>query len=69
MNTTNKLFAWQETKPGLAIIAVLDLFIAYIFVSIAIDTGSLLDYFIVIVFLALGITAAVKLIRKLISHE
>lgn len=64
MSTNNKLFAWQESKPGLAVIAVLDLFIAYIFISFAIDSGSLIDYFISFVFLALGITAAIKLFNK-----
>lgn len=68
MNTQNKLFAWQETKVGLVIIVLLDLIAAYGFASLAIDSGSLLQYFIAIVFLALAIAAAVKLAKKAVRH-
>jgi hypothetical protein len=63
----NKLFAWQETKTGLVLITLLDLFLAYVFVLLALDTGSLLQYFIALVFLVLGVTAAVKLVQKVVK--
>ena len=61
---TNKLFAWQESKAGLVIIVLFNLLMVYIFASLAIDTGSLLDYFIAFLFLALAIGQGVKLIKK-----
>ena len=66
--STNKLFAWQETKTGLAFIALFDFLVAYIFVSLALNSGSLLDYFIAFIFLVLGVVHAVKFVRKL-SHK
>lgn len=60
----NAFFAWQESKPGLVIVAVLDYFIAYLFVSLAIATGSLLQWFIAIVFLVLAVVATVKFVKK-----
>ncbi len=69
MSNQNKLFAWQETKVGLAIIAVLDFFISYIFASLAIDTGSLVQWFIAIVFLALALTAAIKFFKRVAEHD
>lgn len=65
----NKLFAWQETKTGLGLISLLDLFLAYIFVSLAIDTGSLIQYFIAFVFFALAVGHAVKLFKKVRARD
>lgn len=62
----SKAFAWQDTKPGLAIIIVLDAFTTFVFASIAIDTGSLIAYFLTLVFLALTIGQIVKLVKKVI---
>lgn len=61
----NNMFAWQETKVGLAVIAVLNLFIAYVWASLAINSGSLLQWFIAMLFFVLAITHAVKFVRKL----
>jgi hypothetical protein len=66
---TNKFFAWQETKAGLIFITVFDLFFAYVFLSFAIDSGSLLDYFIAAVLFAIGVAQGVKLFRKLTHHD
>lgn len=66
---TNALFAWQETKMGLGVIAFLDFFLAYIFVSLAIDTGSLIQYFIALVFFALAVGHAVKLFKKVRKRD
>lgn len=69
MSSQNKMFAWQETKGGLLFIILFNLFLVYIFASLAIDTGSLLQYFIAIVFLALAAGQAVKLIKKVTNRE
>jgi hypothetical protein len=66
MSNNDKLFAWQETKAGLIFIILFDLLVAYGFASLAIDSGSLLQYFIAIIFLALAITAAVKFFKKVV---
>ncbi|HEX8182995.1 MAG TPA: hypothetical protein VF575_05345 [Candidatus Saccharimonadales bacterium] len=68
MNNQNKLFAWQETKIGLAVIVLFDAVITYVWVLLAIDTGSLLNYFLAFLFLLFGITAAVKLFKK-VTHK
>ena len=65
---TPKAFAWQDTKGGLAVIILFDAFITYMFAAIAIDTGRLLTYFLTLVFLALTIGQAVKLIKK-VAHR
>lgn len=64
MNVSSKLLAWQETKTGLVLIVLFDLLFTYMFVSFAIDSGSLLDYFLAIVFLVLTIAQAAKLLKK-----
>lgn len=64
MNSSNKLFAWQDTKVGLVFIILFDLFVAYGFGLLAIDSGSLLHYFITLLFLVLAIAQAVKLFKK-----
>jgi hypothetical protein len=68
MANQNKLLAWQDTKVGLVFIVLFDLLITYLFASFAIDTGSLLDYFIAIIFLVLAIVQAVKLFKK-VTHR
>lgn len=62
------MYAWQETKIGLVFIVLFDLLVAYGFVSLAINSGSLLQYFIAIVFLALAIAQAVKLCKKAVHR-
>lgn len=65
----NKMFAWQDSKAGLVIIVLFDLMLTYILVSLAIDTGSLLQWFSAIVFLALAIGQAVKLFKKVMHRQ
>ena len=60
----NKLFAWQETKTGLVFIVLFDLLAAYIFASLAIDSGRFSEYTIAIIFLVLAIVQAVKFFKK-----
>lgn len=62
---TNPMFAWQETKLGLVIIVLFNLFIAYIIGSLAISSGSLLQWAMALLFLALAIAQAVKFIKKI----
>lgn len=64
----NNLLAWQESRVGLVVIILLDLFLTYVFASLAIDTGSLLQYFIAFIFLGLTIGQSVKLVRK-VAHR
>jgi len=64
-----KSLSWQDTKGGLAIIIAMDAFITYLFASIAIDTGSLITYFLTIVFLALTVGQIVKLFKKVGKRE
>lgn len=61
----NALFAWQDSKTGLAIITVFDFVIAYAFISFAINSGSWIDYLIAVIFLALGVGNGVKFVRKM----
>ena len=68
MDKQNKLFAWQESKGGLTFITLFNFLIAYVFISLAFNTGSLIDYFIAFAFFALGVGQGVKLIRKLKSR-
>lgn len=67
--STPKMFAWQETKVGLVIIVLFDAFLTYIFALLALDTGSLLQYFIALVFLALTVGQLVKLVKKVLHRE
>lgn len=46
-----KLDAWHKTKIGLLVFAVLELILAYIFVSLAIDKGNFIYYFITLALL------------------
>lgn len=61
---TNALFAWQDTKSGLIVIVLFDLFVSYGFASLALDTGSLLQWFGALLFLALAVAQGVKLAKK-----
>jgi hypothetical protein len=68
MNSKNPLFAWQETKVGLVIIVLFDLLVTYGMASLAIDSGSLIEWFIALLFLALAIAQAGKLFKK-VTHK
>jgi membrane protein YdbS with pleckstrin-like domain len=65
---TNPFFAWQESKVGLIFIIIFDLLFAYVIGLSALDTGSLIQWTIVIVFLLLAIVQAVKLIKKVLKR-
>lgn len=58
---------WHRTKPGLLVFALVELALAYAFVSWAIDTGSLLDYFCAIVLIIGGVQNLGKLASLLLK--
>ncbi len=60
-----KLDAWHKTRRGLLVFAVLELLLAYVFVSLAINKGNLLYYILTLVFLFGFLQNTVKLIGKL----
>lgn len=60
MGAMNKLHDWHQTKRGLFIVALIELVIAYIFISIAIDSANLWAY-------AVGIVSGVGAIHNLIK--
>lgn len=47
----SKLHKWHQTKRGLLIFGLIELLAAYLIGSRAIDTGSLIEYFLTFVFL------------------
>lgn len=63
-----KLDAWHKTRRGLLVFAVLELLLAYVFVSLAINKGNLLYYILTLVFLFVFLQNTVKLIGKL-THD
>lgn len=60
----SKTWAKLETRKWLAIRSVINLALAYLFASLAIDTGSLLQYALTILFAIMGIRNAVQAIKK-----
>ena len=60
----NKLVAWHKTKLGLFVFAVLELILAYTFVSLAIDKGNFLYYILTLALLFGCLQNIVKLIGK-----
>lgn len=51
----SKASVWYQTKQGFALLAILEFAAAYIFVSLALNSGSLLQWFIAIALLLGGI--------------
>lgn len=69
-NKTLKQFeAWHKSRAGLLIFGVAELLIAYIIGSRAIDTGSIWEYALAIVFLVGGIQNIVRLIGTLVHGK
>jgi len=64
-----KLDAWHKTKTGLLIFAVLELILAYIFVSLAIDKGNFLYYILTLIFLYGSLQNIFKLAGKFINDR
>ncbi len=64
-----QLDTWHKTKSGLLVFALLELLIAYGFISLAIDRGNLLWYLFTLVFLVGSLQNSFKLGRKLINGK
>jgi hypothetical protein len=47
----DKLNSWHKTKAGYAVFGLLELGLAYLFVSLGIDRGNILYYLLVILFM------------------
>jgi hypothetical protein len=61
-----RLHRWRLTIPGLIIFGLAELAIAFGFASRAIDTGSLIEYFLGLVFLVAALQNGTRLIRWII---
>ena len=68
MSKLSTVHVWHQTRSGLLIFALVELGLAYVFVSLAIDRGSLLDYAVAIVLLIGGVHNIIKLILKMVGH-
>lgn len=64
-NKADKFITWKKSPVGLIITAVIELVLAYIVISRAVDTGSWWEYLITFV-LALG---AVSSIMKVLTRK
>lgn len=64
-----QLDAWHKTKSGLLVFAVLELALAYGFISLAIDRGNPCYYLLTLVFLVGGLQNLVKLIGKFVHDK
>ena len=63
----NRLDKWHKTKPGLLVFALLELALAYGFVSLSIDRGNLFWYLLTLIFLVGFLQNLIKLIGKLFN--
>lgn len=60
------LHKWHQTKTGLLIFGLVELAVAYGWVSLAIDRGNFLYYLLALIFLVGALQNLLKLIGKLI---
>lgn len=59
-----KVSAFFDSRPVRIIVGVLALVMAYVFASLAIDSGSLLDYAIMFLFIIVGVRELIGGIRN-----
>ncbi len=64
-----RLDKWHQTKTGLLVFGLAELALAYLFAVWAIDSGSLLDWFLTTVLLAGFVQNLVRFARKLAQGE
>ncbi len=62
----SSLHKWHQTKRGLLIFGLIELLAAYLMGSRAIDTGSLIEYFLTLVFFIGAFHNFIRLVSKLI---
>jgi hypothetical protein len=65
----DKLAKWHQTKIGMAVFGAIELAIAYIFVSLAIDRGSWWWYALALVFLFGGLRNYAKLVGRFFNDK
>lgn len=61
-----KLHKWHQTKRGLAVFGLIELVAAYLLGSRALDTGSLIEYFLATVLFVGALHNFFRLIGRLI---
>lgn len=59
---------WHNTKQGLLTFAVAELALAYVFASWAIDTGSLIDWFLAIMLLFGSVLNFSRLVARIMHR-
>lgn len=62
-----KLDTWHKTKQGLLVFGLIELIAAYILASLAINSGSLLQWFLAIVLLLGSLQNGFKLIMRVLN--
>lgn len=62
MNGLKKLDAWHKTKTGFLIFGLVELGLAYLFASLAIDTGNLWYYVLTLGFLFAGLSNLIRIV-------
>ena len=60
----DKIDAWHKTKTGYTVFAVLELIVANVFFSFAIDSGNLFDYLFAVLFFVGSLQNAYQLARS-----
>jgi hypothetical protein len=60
---------WHKTKLGLLVFAIVELALAYGFVSLSIDRGNLVYYLLTLIFLVGFLQNFFKLIGKLFKNK
>jgi hypothetical protein len=58
-----KLDKWHKSRTGLAVYALVELLIAYVFASFSIDSGSWWDYLVTLIFLIGALQNFFKLLK------
>ncbi len=67
MRIIEKLENWHKTNSGLLVFGLIELGLAYMFVSLAIDSGSLWDYLLTLIFVIGFLRNLFSLIGKLFN--
>lgn len=63
MNILQRIDQWRQTKTGLIVYLIVGGLLFLLFATLAIDTGSLLDYFIAILLLIFVVQDATALFK------
>jgi hypothetical protein len=65
----DRLDRFHQSKVGYAVFALVELALAYLFVSWALDSGSWWDYLLVLIFTVGFLQNAAKLVGKIIADR